>query len=106
MSAWSVITGPLFVPAKKGGNSAINGEKEIVSEGQGWVFVWGQGRRRIGDWVFGQIYANRPSTMPKQVGKEKEESMRMGAQHLEERRIFEQQMVEEERAVVLQQQGG
>ena len=44
--------------------------------------------------------------MPKQVGKEKEKSMRMGAQHLEERRIFEQQMVEEERAVVLQQQGG
>jgi len=45
------------------------------------VFGWGQGRRRIGDWVFGQIYANRHSTMPKQVAQEKEESMRMWAQH-------------------------
>jgi len=65
------------VPAEKGGNSAINGEKEIISEGQGWVFGWGQGRRRIGDWVSGQIYANRHSTMPKQVAQEKEESIRM-----------------------------
>ena len=80
--------------------------KKLSVRAKGGCLVGDKGGGRIGDWVFGQTYANRHSTMPKQVGKEKEESMRMGAQHLEERRIFEQQMVEEERAVVLQQQGG